>query len=166
MNRYFSAASTLLMLLQAACSPAASDANAEPFGETLIARYIATWELDAFFAEPIIAAELEALLGAQRDDVMRALDATGGIEYYGGGLSVSGNAAHAGGENEAIVCVQPFGTDVQVHVGHFVHGAITVYTRQPRYDFLPTCIKDWIGLENAAHAHRLRQPENVRLQTP
>jgi len=165
MNRYFAAASPLWVLLQTGCSPAVSDANAQPPGETLITRYVATWEIDAFFAEPGIAAELDALLGARRDEVMRALDVTGGIEYYRGALSVSGNAPHAGGENEAIVCVQ-LGTNVQVHVGHFVGGAITVYTRQARYDFLPTCIKDWIGLENAAHAHRLRQPGNVRLQTP
>lgn len=148
-----------------ACMPAATDANPDAAGHALIDRYVGTWDLDEFFAESAVAVELRALLGPRLEDVMFALDVTGGIEYYGGGLLVSGNAPHAGGENEAIVCVQPFGADVQVHVGHYVGGTITLYTRQTRYDFLPTCMKDWVGLENARHAHRLRQPANVRLQT-
>lgn len=163
-RRYGAAASAVLMLLQTVGTPMVPDANAQLPGESLIARYVATWELDAFFAEPAIAAELQALLGERLDEVMHALDVSTDIEYYGRALRVSGNAPHAGGEHEAIVCVQLFSTGVQVHVGHYVDGVITVYTRQPRYDFLPTCIKDWIGLENAAHAHRLRQPGNVRFE--
>ena len=165
MTRYFTTAAALLACQLAACTPAATDENPDAAGEALIDRYVGTWDLDELFAEPVIAAELRALLGARLEDVMVALDVTGGIEYYGGGLLVSGNAPHAGGENEAAVCVQPFGAEVQVHVGHFVDGTITLYTRQTRYDFLPTCITDWVGLRNARHAHRLRQPDNVRLQT-
>ncbi|HEY8554528.1 MAG TPA: hypothetical protein VIL43_08320 [Burkholderiales bacterium] len=163
--RYFVPSAALLVCMLSGCMPAATDANPDAAGDALIDRYVGTWDLDELFAEPALAAELGALLGERLEHVMFALDVTGGIEYYGGGLLVSGNAPHAGGENEAIVCMQPFGADVQVHVGHYIDDTITLYTRQTRYDFLPTCIKDWVGLRNARHAHRLRQPANVRLQT-
>ncbi|HEX6996274.1 MAG TPA: hypothetical protein VF339_19245 [Gammaproteobacteria bacterium] len=166
MTRYLNAAAASLAILQAGCSPTAADADAAAASDALIDRYVGTWEVDAFFAEQAVAEELRAVLGEHWEDVMLALDVNGGVEYYGSALLVSGNAPHAGGEHEAIVCVQQFTTDVQVHVGHYVDGAITVYTRHPRYHFLPTCIKDWVGLENARHSHRLRQPGNVRLQVP
>ncbi len=167
MSRYptTAAAALALMLAQAGCSPRTDDTAADDARDPLITRYVGTWEIDAFLAEPAIVAELETLLGPRYDEVMLALDVHGDIEYHGSALSVRGNAPHAGGEHEAIVCVQPLGT-VQVHVGHYVEGTITIYTRQPRYDFLPTCMRDWVGLENAGLGHRLRQPGNVRVQSP
>lgn len=151
------------LLLAAGVSTAA---RADAAIDALIDRYVGTWDVEAFLAEPAIQAELHALLGATLERVMENLYATAGVEYYGSGLLVSGNAAHAGGEEEAIVCVQPSSGLPQVHVGVHSKGRITLYSRHEKYEHLPTCIKDWVGLTNARHAHRLQRPQNVRLVNP
>lgn len=132
----------------------------------LIARHVGSWDIDAFLQEPDIHHELRTLLGAGWEKLMLNLGVTGSIEFTGGALAIAGNAPHRGTEEEAIVCVQPWGATPAVHAAIFSEGAVTVYTRQSRYDFMPTCVKDWITLVNSRHADRLIMPPNVEMAGP
>lgn len=131
----------------------------------LVGRYVGGWDVEGLLSEPAIAAELEALTGNALAELERNLDVNAGVEYYGSALAVSGNAPHRGGEEEAIVCIQPTAPP-KVHAGIHSRGRITVYTREARYEFLPTCVKDWITQVNSGHADRMRAPANVHLVRP
>ena len=120
-------------------------------------------DTQALLDEPAVQAELRELTGAAFDRLLHNLNVNAGVEYYGGALAVRGNAPHHGTEEEAVVCVQPYGT-LRVHAAVLSAGRIAVYTREKKYQFLPTCVKDWITLVNTGHAGRFSQPANVRLQ--
>src|SRR5690606_4673898 len=128
-------------------------ADPDAAAKALIARYVGTWEVDRLLEDPAIGPELHALLGPALSTLTRNLSVTGGIEYVGGSLSVRGNAPHKGTEEEAIVCVQPYGPVPRVHAAIFSKGTVTVYTREERYSFLTECIKDWIPLVNSRHVN-------------
>lgn len=144
-----------------AAAAAAQDPDAA--AKAMIKRYAATWDTQALLDEPAVEGELRELAGAAFDKLLHNLGVNAGVEYYGGGLSVRGNAPHHGTEEEAVVCVQPYGT-VRVHAAVLSAGRIAVYTREKQYRFLPTCVKDWITLVNTGHVGRFSQPANVRLE--
>lgn len=133
---------------------------------SLIQRYVGTWDVSAFLAEPAVHEELQSFLGDDLAVLHTNLSVTGPVGYYGGGLMVMGNAPHRGTEDEAIVCVQQVDAHTLVHAAVYASGAVVVYSRQPRYEYLPTCIKDWVTLVSARHVARLRQPGNVRMSVP
>jgi len=141
----------------------AGDADAK--SRAMIDRYVGTWAIAEFLEEPAIRGELRALLGDRLSELENSLSVSGGIEYFGGALAIRGNAPHSGGEQEGIVCVQVWGTNVEVHAALFSKGDVTVYTRQPRYAYLSTCVKDWIALVSTGHAYRLSRPPNVHLES-
>ncbi len=144
-------------------SAAAAVQDPDAAAKAMIARYAATWDTQALLDEPAVQSELRELTGAAFDKLLHNLDVHAAVEYYGGALAVRGNAPHRGTEEEAVVCVQPYGT-MRVHAAVLSSGRIAVYTREKKYQFLPTCVKDWITLVNTAHAGRFSQPANVRLQ--
>jgi hypothetical protein len=156
-------AATLAILCAVGLPARASGADAEAAAKAMIARYVATWDIDAFFADPAVRPELQALLGPALSTLRRNLSVTGNIEYVGASLTIRGNAPHRGTEEEAIVCVQPYGPAPRVHAAIFSEGAVTIYTRESRYSFLTECIKDWITLVNSRHVNRMTQPPNVRM---
>lgn len=141
----------------------AADSDPDATAKTMIAKYVATWDVDALLAEPAVRRELDALLGADLQQLQRNLDVNGGVEYVGGALMVMGNAPHRGTEDEAIVCVQPWGAAPRVHAGVYSAGDISIYTREQQYEHTTTCIKDWVTLVNSRHVDRLTKPANVRL---
>lgn len=128
----------------------------------MIARHAGSRDVEAFLDEPAVRRELRALLGPDLAVLMNNLNVNGGVELYGGALSVSGNAPHQGTEEEGVVCVQPFGAP-KVHAAVFSRGRIVVYTRETTYQYLPTCVKDWITLVSSGHVDRQTQPANVRM---
>lgn len=144
----------------------AADPDPEAAARAMIAKYVATWDVGAFLAEPAVRRELHALLGADLERLERNLAVNGGIEYVGGALMLMGNAPHRGTEHEAVVCVQPWGGTPTVHAGTYSEGEIALYTREQRYEYLTTCIKDWVTLVTSRHVDRLTRPANVRLISP
>jgi hypothetical protein len=140
-----------------------SAADPDAAAKAMIARYVATWDIEAFLGGPAVRAELRTLLGPDLNTLRRNLNVTGAIEYVGASLTVRGNAPHQGTEEEGIVCVQPYGPVPRVHAAIFSKGAVTIYTREQRYSYLTECIKDWVTLVNSRHADRMQQPPNVRM---
>ncbi len=135
--------------------------NAEAAARTLTAKYAGSLDADALLREPAVREQLKTLLGAQLPQLERNLGVRGQIDLIGGALSVSGNAPHKGGQEEAVVCVSPFGPKVQAAIHS--NGRITAFAAASNYDALFRCIKDWVTQVNSGHRDRLRKPKNVQI---
>jgi hypothetical protein len=142
-------------------SPGAVAQNTEAAAHALKAKYAGNPDSDALLREPAVREQLKKLLGARLPQLERNLDVRGQIDLVGGALSVSGNASHKGGEEEAVVCVWPFGPKVQAAI--YSKGRITAFAADPNYDALFLCIKDWITQVNSGHRDRLQKPKNVQV---
>ena len=73
---------------------------------------------------------------------------------------VSGNAPHKGGEEEGVICVNPYSPGM-VEAAIFSRGKITVFATAEKYEYLSLCVKDWITQVNSGHRDRMTQPKNV-----
>jgi hypothetical protein len=151
--------------LMAAAMPASAQ-DPDAAAKALIARYVATYDVDKLLKEPAIRAEFQAVTGSQLRAVEAALNVNGGVEYIGGALAVSGNAPRQGGQTEAIVCIQPFGASPSVHVALLRNGQVSVFTREKRWDFLTTCIRDWAALARHGRDARIKMPAGVQMVAP
>lgn len=149
----------------AALSQAAPAAAQDPdaAARALIARYVATYDVEQLLKEPAIRSELQAVAGKQLRAIETALSVNGGVEYIGGALAVAGNAPRQGGQTEAIVCIQPFGAKPRVHAALLSNGKVTVFTRDERWDFLTTCIRDWAALARHGRDARMKLPPGVAM---
>lgn len=150
-------------LLAAAITASAQDPDAA--AKALIARYVATYDVDKLLKEPAVRAQLQAVTGNQLRAVEAALNVNGGVEYIGGALAVSGNAPRQGGQTEAIVCIRP-GATPSVHAALLRNGQVSVFTHEKRWDFLTTCIRDWAALARHGRDARFKMPAGVRMVAP
>ena len=128
----------------------------------LVTRYAGSYDTAALLGEPFVSVALDTLLGPKKQHFMANLDVRGSVDLVSGVLSLAGNAAHHGGEEEAVVCLEPFSCNVSV--GLLSEGVITVYSSSPDYYGQNLCIKDWITQVNSAHRDRLWKPDNVQLK--
>lgn len=132
----------------------------------LLQRYVASWDLDALLAEPLVARELQALPAEAREQLLHNLSVRGTIDVYGGALSIMGNAPHRGGEDEALLCIEVLGGAVRLHAAILSGGRVTVHTRGERYDYLPICVRDWVAVVSTGHHYRFRPPANLEMVRP
>jgi hypothetical protein len=139
---------------------AAPEAAPKVDGQKLRQAFAGSADTDAFLRDPGLRAALVRLLGASLAHLEANLYVRGEVDLIGGQLSLVGNAAHAGGEEEAVVCVAVY--DGAVNAAILSAGAITVYTASADYASLPLCIKDWVTQVNSAHRDRFAKPANVR----
>ena len=135
-------------------------------GRAMIAKYAGSYATGAFLKEPVVHEELQKLLGAELDHLLRNLNVRGAVDLSGETLSVNGNAPHQGTEEEAIVCATVLPLKTIVEAAILSKGAVTVYTRAEKYEYASICIKDWITLVNSAHVDRFVQPANVLVVKP
>src|SRR5262245_22389167 len=82
----------------------------------MVSKYAGSYDTDAFLRDPAIHTELQKLLGPELEHLMHNLNVRGPVDLNGQSLSVSGNAAHQGTEEEAIVCVTPFTMAVEAAI--------------------------------------------------
>lgn len=135
----------------------------EAQAKALLAKYTATPgrdDSDALLKEPAVQAELKRLLGSQLPKLLQNINVRGAIAYDGGSLVIAGNAPHKGGEEEGVVCVNPYSPGL-VEAGLFSRGKITVFGSAQKYEYLTLCVKDWITQVNSGHRDRMTQPKNV-----
>jgi hypothetical protein len=107
-----------------------------------------------------VSAELKRVVGNQLPKLMQNTNVRGAIAYDGGSLVVSGNAPHKGGEEEGVICVNPYSPGL-VEAAIFSRGKITVFATAEKYEYLSLCVKDWITQVNSGHRDRMTQPKNV-----
>lgn len=128
----------------------------------LVTRYAGSYDTDALLREPFVSGSLDTLLGPKKQHFMANLDVRGSVDLVSGVLSLAGNAVHHGGEEEAVLCLEP--RNCAVSAALLSEGVITVYSSSPDYDGQNLCIKDWITQVNSAHRDRLWKPDNVQVK--
>jgi len=141
----------------------AADA-AQAQGAPPLRKYVGSPDYPAMLKDPLVQPKLQAVVGKQLPALMRNIDVTSDIDRIGGALAIVGNAPHKGGEEEGVICVSEFDGTVQAAI--FSKGRITVFAKQPAYDSLMLCIKDWITQVNSGHNDRFKQPRNVAFGKP
>lgn len=154
----------LLMMLLGCLAVGAAHAADGP--RNMVLRYVDTWDLDALLQEPSVRPELQRLVGDNWGKLVLNLSVRGPIGFHGSAIAVMGIAPHRGGEEEAILCIQPGISDQGIHAAILSDGEITIYSEQKRYDFLTVCIRDWIALVSTRHQYRMNKPDHVRLVAP
>lgn len=135
----------------------------EAQAKALLAKYTAMpgrEDSDALLKEPAVQEQLKRLVGPQLPKLMQNINVRGRIAYDGGSLVMAGNAPHRGGEEEGVVCVNPYSPGL-VEAGIFSKGKITVFATAQKYEYLTLCVKDWITQVNSGHRDRMTQPKNV-----
>lgn len=140
--------------------------DADKAARAMVVRYVGTYDKEALLREPGVRAELQALAGARLRSLELALNVGGSIDFIDSHLAVSGNAPRRGGELEAVVCISPYGSPRRVHAALLEGREVTVFTREPRWDTLSTCVRDWAALARLGREARIRLPPAVRLATP
>lgn len=118
-------------------------------GTTLLRTYAGSYDTDGLLRHPRVRPQLAALLGSERAHLERNLEVRGSVDVVGGELSIDGNAAHGGTEEEAVVCISGDGPTVTAAI--LSGGVITVYAGVNGYDEITRCIKDWITQANSRH---------------
>jgi hypothetical protein len=152
-------ATCALALLLSAPIAASAQAPTRP----LLKKYIGNPDTDALLKEPAVRSQLEAMLGKQLPTLIRNLNVKGEVELSNGALALSGNAAHKGGEEEAVVCIADQGPVPYVEAAIYSKGKVSVFTKSAQYDGVMLCVKDWITQVNSGHRDRMAQPKNVQL---
>lgn len=135
----------------------------EAQAKALLAKYTATpgrEDSDGLLKEPAVQAELKRVVGNQLPKLIQNINVRGAIAYDGGSLVISGNAPHKGGEEEGVVCVNPYSPSL-VEAAIFSLGKIMVFATAEKYEYLTLCVKDWITQANSGHRDRTTQPKNV-----
>ena len=127
-------------------------------------RYVGSPDYPALLKDPIVQPKLQAVMGKQLPALMRNISVSGGVDLVAGALSVNGIAPHKGGEEEGVVCVSEYDGTVQAAI--LSKGRITVFAKEPSYDSLMQCVKDWITQANSGHRDRMTQPKNVQFGKP
>lgn len=133
-------------------------------GKDLQRQYVGSYDTDALLREPLVSDELQRLLGAELPHFLANLNVRGSVDLVSGALSLSGNAVHYGGEEEAVLCVAAY--DGAVSAAILSGGAISIYSSAPDYQSQNLCIKDWITQVNSGHRDRFAPPSNVKLVVP
>jgi len=114
----------------------------------LIKRYAATYDYNALLAEPAVRNELQALLGPEYKRLTRTLSGLRfPIDVTNGGLSLVGRRKDGEIWDEAVLCI-PSGT-LRVEVGFFSQSQMILYTQQPEYRFVSSCIQQWVFMQTA-----------------
>ena len=140
----------------------------EAQAKALLAKYTASPgrdDSDGLLKEPAVSAELKRVVGNQLPKLMQNTNVRGSIAYDGGSLVVSGNAPHKGGEEEGVICVNPYSPGL-VEAAIFSRGKITVFATAEKYEYLSLCVKDWITQVNSGHRDRTTQPKTFRWCVP
>jgi hypothetical protein len=151
-----------LTIVCAAVTVASAD---EASQRAMIAQWAGSYNTEGFLTEPVVRRELQQLLGAELDHLLHNLDVRAAVDLSSQTLSVNGNAPHQGTEEEAIVCVTVLPLNTLVEAAILSKGAITVYSRETKYEYASLCIKDWITLANSRHRDRITQPANVMMMS-
>jgi hypothetical protein len=156
------AIATIVAIAMLAATSALAQTSAAP-ARPLFKKYIGNPDTDALLKEPAVRTRLESMLGKQLAQLMRNLDVRGDVELIGGALALRGNAAHKGGEEEAIVCINDYGPVPLVEAAILSKGRVTVFAKAPQYEYAMLCVKDWITQVNSGHRDRMTQPKNVQV---
>jgi hypothetical protein len=133
----------------------------QAIAKQLLQKYAGSDDWQSLYAHPKVLPQLQKLLGPELRHLRNNLEVTGSVDVVGGDLTINGNAAHQGTEEEAVVCISTY--NLEANAAIFSKRTVTIYSHASSYEYLSRCIKDWITLVNSQHRDRTIQPKNVRI---
>jgi len=154
---HWCAGGALFLLVQ--CSPLVLGQDDSLCPGVSLKTYIGAYAAVELLQDVRVAGPLADLLGSELAHFKRNLEVAGPIDLISGQLSLSGNASHQGGLEEAVLCISL--RDSTVSAALFSKSVIGIYANLDHYDQVSRCIKDWITSVNVSHSARLSMPENV-----
>ncbi len=119
-----------------------------------LAPLIGTYNYEDVFADPVVEEALADLLPQDMLDILhRNLDARAPIDFVSGYLVLSGNRAHAGGEEMASVWIRIYDASALVVLTR--KGKNTLFSPATRYSWLPVTLRRYLA---AFDIRKLSQP--------
>jgi len=155
----------LVALFVALALPSAASAGCE--GEfASLAKYAGEYP-DKFLQEPVIRSRMVKLAGPDLARLDADLEVPGRVALIDCELVVRGNAAHQGGEHDAILSFNLF--NGRMTIGLQERDQVTVLTSSTEeatvaatvYDHLPTHVRDWALVSAHDFRSRGQPPPNV-----
>lgn len=126
------------MLLASAAQAQEVDWKSGALGH--LASLIGTYHTGEVLDDPMVTAALARLVpDAPRVAISRNLQVAGPVDFIAGYLVLSGNAPHAGGEDEAQVWLKVY--DGSAIVVLTQGGMRTLYADEDRYSYLPKVLR-------------------------
>lgn len=153
----------LLLLLLAAPSMLTAQNKFPTQDHQRLMSYVNTYDSQKLLADPVVKPQLARILGPQLAHLESNVGVHGPLGVDGGGLTLSGNAEHMGGEEEGLVFVDLNSGDVYACL--LTNGRFEVYGKQPKFDYLPDAVRHWIVLTWAWVNLKGGQPSNVVMHT-
>jgi|GEM_PF-3424870 len=130
----------LLLPLAHASSALAQEVDWKAGALGHLAPLIGTYRLDDVLADPEVAATLARLVPEEaRARIPLNLQVAGPIDFISGYLVLSGNAPHAGGEEEAQLWLKVYDGSALVVLTQ--SGVRTLYADMERYSYLPKALR-------------------------
>jgi hypothetical protein len=129
-----------------------------------LAKY-AGGEPSKFLDSPPVKARLKALLGSAEARFKEDLEVSGPVDLIGCELVLNGNAAHQGGERNAVVSFGLY--NGKTTAGIYEKGRVTILTEDRtattpyHYDHLPAHVRDWVLVASGGFRSRVLPPANV-----
>jgi hypothetical protein len=133
-----------------------------------LAKY-AGGEPSKFLDSPPVKARIKALLGPAAARFKEDVEVSGPVELRGCELVLDGNAAHQGGERNAIVSFSLY--NGKTTAGIYEKGLVTILTEDRaattpyHYDYLPAHVRDWALVASGGFRSRMLPPANVVVTT-
>lgn len=119
-----------------------------------LAPYIGTDKAGVIIKDPIIAKALKDLSGKESAQLIRDnLFVHSPVNFIDGDIVITGNAAHQGRTERAILVVTLHSGEVRAGLLH--EGKVILYAREKNYSFLPSALHEFA--ENSLLDHRNAQ---------
>ncbi len=117
--------------------------KAKPKNAQLIYQYVGTYNYDGLLKEPFVEKQLRKLLGKDYRHFVENMSALRTpIDFAGGSLSADGARTDLPVREIAVLCVDTY--HLKVHAGIFSDSAMTIYTAEKTYRYLPSCLTSWV----------------------
>lgn len=110
-----------------------------------IYRHVGSYDYDRLLKEPVVEKQLRTLLGKEYNHFIENMSALRTpIDLIGRTLAADGRRNDLPVRENAILCVDT--KNMKVHAGIFSDSAMTIFTSEANYQYLPACITQWVYL--------------------
>jgi hypothetical protein len=123
--------------------------------------YAGSYDIDPVLNDSEVSVALTKMLGSERAHLLENLNVGGVIDLISCNLVIDGNAAHRGGEENAVLVLKLF--DGTITAGMLTEGRIRIFTGSESYANVPLPLKDWIAVVNSEFRFRFDPPANADL---
>lgn len=154
--------STTCLLILLFCSlPLIAQGKLSAIDHQRLISYVNNYDSQKLLADPLVKPQLERLLGPQLSHLKENLNVAGPIGVNDNVLTLSGNAPHMGMEENGFLGVNLYNGEVYVCL--LTGGRFQLYSKQTKYEYLPSAVREWIVYMGASLRLNGNMPPNVIL---